>query len=328
MRCKLALAILLILSLTLMIGSCGQAQAQAQYSLGLQGITWNHSTISVLLVPQNGASWWNPSYLNATLRSIDEWNNAIQAFASNYSNFAYLSKLRMVPTVSNALNYGFDVYVSWTEALTPPSGEEIGLTKTTYSSSGTIINSTVSLAAEDSFGDVLNAVDMQNVALHEFGHCLGLGHSNYSGDVMYPTYTLNHPVKALSTLDLYGVATVFQWMSTSTQFNSANAQQTPTSVTLPSSIQYRYLPISYENLPPSTLSATSSPTLFPDLPQILFTCGQTVLTFAQTLLTYILQFFLLPRTLIPLLIAVSAVLVTEFLVARITRKSARKERLD
>jgi len=327
MKCKLALAILLMLSLTLVTSFCGLTQAQEQYSLDLEGITWNHSTISVLVIPQDGASWWNPSYLNATLRSIGEWNNAIQAFALNYSDFPYLSTLRMVPTVSHTLNYSFDVYVSWTRALSASTGE-IGLTTTTYSSSGMIINSTITLAAEDSRGDVLNEVDMQNVALHELGHSLGLGHSNYSGDVMYPRCTLNHPVEGLSTLDLYGVSTVFQWMS-----NSPNHPYSPqqSSVTLPSSIQYRYLPISYENLPTPTLSPTPSPsptlspTPSPTLPSGLF---QTLFTYGRILLTCILRFFLDPAILIPLLIAISAVLVTELLVARIIRKSNRKERLD
>jgi hypothetical protein len=324
MKCKLALAILLILSLTLMTGFCGQVQAQAQYSLDLQGITWNHSTIRVLVVPQDDASWWKPSYLNATLRSIAEWNNAVQAFALNYSNFAYLSELRMVPTVSHALSYSFDVYVSWTQALSA-SADEIGLTTTTYGSSGMIINSTIRLAAEDSRGDVLKEVDMQNVALHELGHSLGLRHSSYSGDVMYPRLALNHPVEGLSTLDLFGVSTVFQWMS-----NSSNPPYSPqqSSLTLPSTITYLYLPISYENLPPPTLSPTPSPALPSGLSQTLSTYGQTVLTLGQTLLTYILQFFFHPGILISLLIAISAVLVTEFLVARITHKSTRRERLD
>jgi hypothetical protein len=319
MKCKLTVAILLILSLTLVTSFCGLTQAQAQYFLDLEGVTWNHSIISVLVVPQDSASWWKISYLNATLQSISEWNNAIHAFALNYSNFAYLSGLRMVPTVSHALNYSFDVYISWTLALTA-SGDEIGLTNTRYSLSGTIINSTISLAADDSRGDVLNAVDMQNVALHELGHSLGLGHSNYSGDLMYPRCTLNNPVEGLSTLDLYGVSTVFQWMS-----NSSNPPHGPqqSSVTLPSGIQYRYLPTSYENLPPPTPTSSSTPS--PTLPS---GQSQTLSTYGHALLTYILQFFQHPVILIPLLIAISALIVTQFLVARIVHKSTPKERLE
>src|SRR3990170_1823717 len=296
MKCKPALAILLILSLTLMTGFCGQVQAQAQYSLDLQGITWNHSTISVLVVPQDDASWWQPSYLNATLRSIAEWNNAVQTFALNYSNFAYLSRLRMVPTVSRALDYSFDVYVFWTRALSA-NADEIGLTTTTYGSSGTIINSTISLAAEDSRGDVLNEVDMQNVALHELGHSLGLGHSSYSGDVMYPRLALNHAVEGLSTLDLYGVSTVFQWMS-----NSSRAPYSPqqSSVTLPSNITYRYLPISNEDLPPA--SPYSS-------------LWQTLLTYIQKLISYTTGLVTRPEVL-TILVVILVLLVIAFLSAR------------
>jgi hypothetical protein len=309
--------ILLVLSLALVTCFCGLTQAQTQYSLDLESITWNHPIINVLVVPQDGALWWKPSYLNATLRSIGEWNNAIHSFALNYSNLAYLSRLRMVPTVSHALIYSFDVYVSWTRTLSV-STNEIGLTTMMYTSSGMIINGTTSLAAEDSQGVVLNEVDMQNVALHELGHSLGLGHSNYSGDAMYPVSTFNHPVDSLSTLDLYGVSMVFQWMS-----SSSNPPYSPqqSSVALPSSIQYRYMPISYENLPPSTSSPTPSPASPPGL-------SQNPSTYVQTLSTYILQFLLQPLILIPLLIAISALLVTKFMVPRRIHKSAPKESLD
>jgi predicted Zn-dependent protease len=302
MKWKPVLAVSLILSLMFAISAFSQAQAQAQYSLGLQGVTWNHSTLSVLVIPQEGNSWWKSSYLNATLRAIGEWNNAILDFASNYTNFAYLSRLRMVPTISHAINSSFDVYISWTKM--PFSKDEIGYTTTWHEvPSGIITNSTISLAAEDLRGDVLNEVDMQNVALHELGHGLGLGHSNYSGDVMYPTYTLNQPVEGLSTLDLYGVSTVFQWMS-----DSSNTPYSPqqSSVTLPSSIPYQYLPISYADLPPVSQSPSPSQT-------------QTLLTNILTLLTSILRFILRPELLIPLLIAISALLVTEILFARLQK---------
>ena len=325
MKWKLVLAVLLILSLMFSISDFSHAQAQAQYSLNLEEITWNHSTISVLIIMQDSESWWAPSYLNATLRAIGEWNHAILDFASNYTSYAYLSKLRMVPTVSHTIDSGFDTYISWTKRPLNATNH-IGYTNTWHEvPSGIIINSTISLASEDSSGYVLNEVDMQNIALHELGHSLGLGHSSYLGDVMYSKYTLNQPIEGLSTLDLYGVSTVFQWMS-----NSSSPPYSPqqSSVTLPSSVQYLYLPISYGNLPPPTLSPTPFPALPSGLSQTLSTYGQTVLTFGQTLLTYTLQFFLHPGILISLLIAISAVLVTEFLVARITHKSTRKERLD
>jgi predicted Zn-dependent protease len=286
----------------LLVSVLGEAQAQTQYSINLQGLTWNHSTISVLVVPQDNASWWMPSYLNATLRAISEWDNAIVYFASNYSNFAYLSNLRMIPTISHAMNSGFDVYISWIETPLNTSSNELGDTQNVYEQPYTIIKSTITLAAEDSQGYVLNEFDMQNVALHELGHCLGLGHTSYSGDVMYPDYTPKQTVEALSTLDLYGVSTVFQWMSRSSQFNPVS------SVTLLSNIPYQYLPISNENLPPPSSSSTLSLTPY-----------QTVLTYIRALLIYILQFVLLPEFLIPLLVAISALVVTQILFARVQK---------
>jgi hypothetical protein len=314
MKWRLALAVSLIVSLTLGVSVLGEAQAQAHYSLGLEGLTWNHSTISVLISPQQSTSWWKPSYLNATLRAIGEWNNAIVDFANNYSNFAYLSRLRLVPTISHAMNSGFDVYISWTGTPLNNSVDEIGCTQTVYESPGIIKNSMISLAAKDSSGYVLNEVDMQNVALHELGHSLGLEHSNYVGDIMYPKYTPKQTVQGLSTLDVYGVSTVFQWMSKSTVY----VPQT-SSVTLPSNIPFRYLPISYENLPPPSPFPSPSPSP----PLSIF---QNLLTISLTLLTFILQFLLRPEHFIPLLIGLSAVLVTQFLLARLN-KSTRKERL-
>ena len=313
MQWKRVFTVLLILGLVFAISDFSQAHAQAQYYLNIEGFMWNHSTISVLIVPPGNESWWNPSYLNDTLRAIGEWDQAIFDFASNYSTFAYLSSLRLVPTVSHVVNSGFDVYIFWTETSLNASSDEIGLTQIWYDSSGIITNSTISLASKEFSGYVLDDVDMQNVALHELGHSLGIGHTNCSGDVMYPEYTPTKAVKGLSTLDLYGVSTVFQWMSKS-QFNPAYRPQA-SPVCLPPSIPYQYLPISYENLPPPTSSAISSPTLY-----------QNLLTYIQALLTYVRQFITRPEFSIPLLIAISALLVTEILFARVkTPKNYRND---
>jgi hypothetical protein len=199
------------------------------------------------------------------------------------------------------MNSGFDVYISWTEK--PPSAaDEIGYTNTLYKvPSRIIINSTIDLASETLQGYVLNEVDMQNIALHELGHSLGLGHGNFTDDLMYPRYTLNplNQVQELSTLDLYGVSTVFQWMPNSSYAYSP--QQS--SVTLPSSIPYRYLPISNEDLP----SATPYSSLW-----------QTLLTYVQKLINYTIDLVSRPEVL-TILIVMLVLLVTAFLFARLQR---------
>ena len=111
---------------------------------------------------------------------------------------------------------------------------------------------------------------------------------------MYPKYTLNQPVEGLSTLDLYGVSTVFQWI-----LNSSNSPYSPqqSSVTLPSNIQYRYLPIYYEDLPPV-------PPSFSPL---------------QTLLIYIIRIICRPELLIPIVIVILVAVVIEILYVRVEK---------
>ncbi len=297
MDSKRVLCILLVLSFVVAVIELDSVQAQTQYSLDLQRITWSHSTLRVLVTPPNNEYWWNPSYLNATLRAISQWNHAITDFGSNYTQFEYLTKVRLISTLGTTSDSDFDVYISWTE--TPPSAaDEIGYTSTLYTvPSRMIVNSTIALSAKTTQGYVLSEVDMQNIALHELGHSLGLGHCSYGEDIMYPRYTLNplfQNVQALSTLDLFGVSTVFQWVS-----NSASPQYVPqqASVALPSSITYEYLPIAYEDVPPAAPSAS---------------IWQQLLTQSLSMLNYLLRLITRPEILI-LIIAVLSMMVAVFI---------------
>jgi len=246
------LAFFLILSLSLSFFAVIEAQAQQDYTLALQGPTWDHPVLSVLVVPQYDQTWWNPGYLNSSLRAISEWNDALSYFSTNHSQFAYLSGLKMIPQVSNVTIAGFDAYVSWIEQFGNVTCDA-GLTQTTYTSSNVVSSTTLTFSALDCLGNVLSEVDMQNVALHELGHGWGLGHGNYTGDVMYYSYALGSPLRAISTLDVYGVGTIFRWMMTSGEFDPANQGSPVYSVTLPTDIEYEYLPITESNIPPQSI---------------------------------------------------------------------------
>ncbi len=158
---------------------------QNEVFLELQKATWDQSTLRVLIVTEEDESWWRTTYLDSTLRAVGVWNDAFVAFATNYSNFAYLSRLSLVPTVSDTLRSGFDVYVLWTTEPLDEGDDSVGLA-ITYSVVGVVLNCTITLGVHNRLGTELSEVDMQNIALHELGHSLGINHANYTGDAMYP----------------------------------------------------------------------------------------------------------------------------------------------
>lgn len=286
---KLALTsvLLLILGLTLVVPISNQTEAQPEYSIEVMGHTWDHSTISASIFPRENESWWEPSYLNATLRGIAQWNDAIQEFASNHADFSYLSRVSLVPTITHELASGFDIYVGWIAEC--ESEATIGQSRATVKSPCIITNNTVCLTAKAPSGHVMTGVDMQNIVVHELGHTLGLYHCSYSGDVMYSIVSYRETVKPLSSLDLYALSQNFEWLTNSTQFSSSDTCPQESSLTLPSSISYGHFPIAAENLPPST---------------------------PQNLIEYTVGLFIRPEILTTILIAVTLLVVAVIIVKR------------
>ena len=245
----------LVLAGCFVSGSSVNGQSQDKYSLQLQGFVWSRSTLSALVVTADNESWWDPAFLNTALRAIGQWNEAFATFASNYSDYSYLSSLRIEPTVSSTFQPGYDIYVNWHEAPFSNTTDEVGLSQISANYQNIITNCTVNLAVHTRHGDTLNEGDLQNVALHELGHSLGLGHSNYTGDLMYALYTMGSPAEEVSTLDVYGVATVFAWETNTSAFYLVNSLVNH--VILPTTITYQFLPVSQKNGRPQTLANNS-----------------------------------------------------------------------
>ena len=228
-----------------------QGQNQTIYHLQLEGSTWNHTILKILLLTPNNASWWSSRYLDDTLRAVGQWNDALEYFASNYTNYAYLSLVRLEPTVSNQTQPGFDIYLNWTESTLENTADIVGLTSP-IEQSNVFINSTINLSTHSSHGDTLADGDEQNIALHELGHTLGILCTNNTGEIMTPQFTLLSSAKLISTLDVYGVAKVFAWPTNSSNFYPINQWLPSQPVILPSNIPYQFLPVSSQNALPQT----------------------------------------------------------------------------
>jgi Matrixin len=231
---------LLILNLTIAACAIEPALAQTDYTIDISQSTWNHSTIRILLVPPDNASWWDSGTIDLTLQAVDMWNEALATFSSTYQEFGYVSHVSLDATESTGAIQDYDVYVTWTENPLGSSLEKVGLTEL-YSLSGVIDSCNITLAAKDMFGLQLTNVVKQGVAAHEIGHALGLFHTNSSDDTMYNQIGFDISVRPISTLDAYGVAQVFHWRSVSPQFNLSNQGSTHSSVSLPTGIAYEYL---------------------------------------------------------------------------------------
>lgn len=224
-----------------------QTKAQQNHTIETRGQTWPYPTIRVGIITQENQSWWKPEYLDSALNGIAMWNDAIQEFSLKYSEFDNLSKLSLAPTITNEPVSDFDIYMSWiTECELEAT---IGQTKLLINGSCSVINSTVCLAAKSPSGHIMTEVDMQNIVVHELGHNFGLGHCNYSEDVMYEVVQYRNTVKPLSTLNLYAVSQSFGWMQYSTQFNQSSSCPEISALTLPSTISYELLEIAKENTP-------------------------------------------------------------------------------
>lgn len=229
------------------------AQSQDTYSVQLQGYLWYKPSLRALILAAYNESWWKNSNIDIATRAVGQWNDAIVAFAKNYSQYSYLSSLTIQSTVSNKTLPGYDIYIKWVESPLSNTTEEVGLSLLSTTYQGTINNCTVQLATHSSHGDPLVEGDMQNIAIHEMGHSLGLGHSNYTGDLMYYSYSIGSPAESVSTLDLYAVAMLFSWEKEANFYPYYGWLKEKT-VVLPENIAYQNLPFSSENQRPQTLA--------------------------------------------------------------------------
>jgi hypothetical protein len=259
MRVFCTVLLLLLLFVATFFVNQSFVSGQDVYSVDIQGFAWNHSTLSALLVTSENESWWQGSLVYDTQRAIGQWNDALTAFGANDSAYYYLSDVIITSTVSNVSLPGYDLYINWTESSLSNSSDEVGLAKTYVNGDSSIENCTISLAVQTNQGTTMRGIDIQNIALHELGHGLCLGHSNFTGDLMYSTYSLGASPEDVSSLDAYGVARCFAWLTNTSSFRPVSRWLNVSYVTLPSDIVYTNLPVSAQNQPPQTLA--DSPTV-------------------------------------------------------------------
>jgi len=231
--------------------SASAAPAQLVPTIPTLGGSWTSPAITILIVPQTAQPWFRASYTFDVNHAISRWAQSIVAYTDAYGS-SYLRKLSFTTCVSGvneSLCGSPDIQVQFTQSFGGSGSSGLGVTSIRISPNHIFIApTTTTLAAADPSGNLqLTDTDMINIASHEFGHALGLDHATTSltsdgtFELMFLSYGQNvgnlaNSLEAPSTLDLYALSYVYDWLATSSTLSGSG--HGVTSLSLPPGTSY------------------------------------------------------------------------------------------
>lgn len=186
------------------------AASASQPLIGLEEFRWSTFPLSVFVDANENAK---SSYVSALREALDTWEASLWEYKTTYNDTT-------LPIVSFALYVSgvnssqvYDVTVAFEAEEMPPGSRVVGLTNldwdpiTHVPQQPLIVNiTTYQATASDEF--------VKNVAMHEFGHVLGLDHADSSDtsngpELMYSESAIYGTVYP-STLDAYALSRLYR----------------------------------------------------------------------------------------------------------------------
>lgn len=139
-------------------------------TLDLLGTGWNQSTVTVMIQDEEYIA---DDVIEDIEEALDDWNDALLEIEEG----------PVLTLVSG--EKGADIVV----VMEKEGGEILGQTRTrSMGRRGSVLMSTVIRLNGEVFGKEFSGAGIRNVGRHEFGHALGLGHSDDPSDLMYPVF--------------------------------------------------------------------------------------------------------------------------------------------
>lgn len=161
---------------------------------------------------------WNSQFTNGVLTYKISGGNTGERQAVNSAVNTWMQSVKGLKLIQVPGKSSSDIIVGFQSRAADGSssgvgstssyGDTVGQTSTYFDSSGYIDRALVTIATT-AFGNSFSSTQIKQIAMHEIGHTLGLGHANFKGDLMSPV--INQESGSISKCDISGVFDANQW---------------------------------------------------------------------------------------------------------------------